>query len=63
MRLKSINLLVLVTVPFTLWLGFTSQVDWVVLGFIWLMSMGIHLPIKLPHVTKREINFWEKNNG
>lgn len=43
MIIKSINLMALVTIPLSIWLGCTGCVGWDLLVLIWLMECSIDL--------------------
>ena len=41
MKTLTINLMIIVTIPLSLWLGFTGRVDWWVILLILLFDMKI----------------------
>jgi len=45
-KITSINLVALITIPFSIWLGFSGRVDWWLIGLIWLMGLELNLKLK-----------------
>jgi len=46
MRITSMNLVVLVTVPLNIWLGCTGRVDWWVIALIWSLEFKLNLKLR-----------------
>jgi hypothetical protein len=46
MIIKSVNLLVFVSLPLSIWLGLSGQVSWPTLVLIWLMHCSLDLKFK-----------------
>ncbi len=46
MKITSINLLAIIAIPFTIWLGVSGRVDWFLLGLIWLMECSLDIKLK-----------------
>lgn len=60
MKLKSINLLAVITIPLSLWVGFSGQLSWWAILLIWLMSMSINLSLQRKTKT---ISFWKVDHN
>ncbi len=46
MRIKSINLLALLTIPLSIYLVVSGIVDWEIVCLIWLMELELNVKIK-----------------